>query len=150
MTRRLGYVLAPFFFAAILAACNDGTGKNSAIKSIDIIDNNGKKIGTARVSENLMGGVNLVVDASPIPEGEHGIHFHQKADCKTPSFKSAGGHINPQGKAHGLKNPGGPGNGDMPNAIANEWRERVDRTKRERLICRPYKPVRQTIMPATD
>ena len=33
---------------------------------------------------------------------------------------SAGGHYNPSGNLHGLDNPSGPHNGDLPNLIVNE------------------------------
>lgn len=112
----LGCVLA----AATLQGCLEQKPVESPIQSVDIYDRTGEKIGTARISENLQGGVNLVVDASDIPEGEHGIHFHEKADCSADNFSSAGGHINPDGRPHGLNHPDGPDSGDMPNAIADE------------------------------
>ena len=48
--------------------------------------------------------------------GAHGLHFHKIGNCdpKT-SFKSAGGHIMPQGKPHGYLNPKGPHAGNLPN-----------------------------------
>jgi Cu-Zn family superoxide dismutase len=35
--------------------------------------------------------------------------------CDPPDFASAGGHWNPTGHQHGMKNPAGPHAGDMPN-----------------------------------
>ena len=61
----------------------------------------------------------MSVKAAGIPEGPHGMHFHVKASCIAPNFKSAGGHINAMGMEHGLKNPNGPDNADMPNAVAD-------------------------------
>lgn len=34
------------------------------------------------------------------PNGEFGFHVHEKGDCSSPDFMSAGGHFNPGGKAH--------------------------------------------------
>ncbi len=79
----------------------------------------GERIGTAEISDNGTQGVKMIVRATNIPEGPHGMHFHVTADCTAPDFKSAGGHINPMGRAHGLENPQGPDNADMPNAVAD-------------------------------
>jgi Cu-Zn family superoxide dismutase len=57
-----------------------------------------------------------LVNLSP---GTHAIHIHQNAKCDAPDFKSAGGHFNPSGKHHGLDNPEGAHNGDMPNIEVN-------------------------------
>ena len=45
----------------------------------------------------------------------HGVHLHETGDCSRPDFTSAGRHINPSGRAHGLLNPAGPDNADLPN-----------------------------------
>lgn len=47
--------------------------------------------------------------------GEHGIHLHMTGKCVAPDFASAGGHLNPAGKAHGSANPAGMHLGDLPN-----------------------------------
>jgi Cu-Zn family superoxide dismutase len=39
---------------------------------------------------------------------------HETGKCEPP-FKTAGGHFNPSGKKHGMKNPAGMHGGDMPN-----------------------------------
>ena len=35
------------------------------------------------------------------PNAEHGFHVHEKGDCSSGDGMSAGGHFNPDGKAHG-------------------------------------------------
>lgn len=53
------------------------------------------------------------------PESEHGFHIHEKGDCSSPDFKSAGDHFNPTMQDHG--NPASPPHhlGDVPNIKAN-------------------------------
>ena len=51
--------------------------------------------------------------------GEHGLHFHAVGTCEGPDFKSAGGHLNPEGHQHGMLNPMGSHLGDLPNFIAD-------------------------------
>ncbi len=54
------------------------------------------------------------LDLKALPPGEHGIHVHQNAKCEAPDFKTAGGHFNPDQKKHGINNPEGHHNGDIP------------------------------------
>jgi Cu-Zn family superoxide dismutase len=53
------------------------------------------------------------------PESEHGFHVHEKGDCSSPDFQSAGDHFNPTMQDHG--NPSMPPHhlGDIPNIKAN-------------------------------
>lgn len=60
-------------------------------------------------------GVRVSGALTPLPAGVHGIHLHQVGKCEPPAFTSAGGHLNPATKQHGLQNPAGPHAGDMPN-----------------------------------
>ena len=76
----------------------------------------GMVIGTATM-EQTPTGVLMFVDVRDLPPGSHGIHLHAVGSC-TPDFKAATGHINPGQVAHGLRNPEGPDNGDLPNLYA--------------------------------
>lgn len=59
-------------------------------------------------------GVEFKVALTGLQPGEHAIHVHQKPVCEGPAFTTAGGHFNPAGKKHGLHNPEGHHNGDLP------------------------------------
>jgi len=74
----------------------------------------GQSVGTATLSP-AANGVQIQLDLTGLPPGIHAIHVHQVAKCEGPDFKSAGGHLNPDGKHHGLENPAGPHAGDLPN-----------------------------------
>ena len=64
-------------------------------------------------------GITAAIEIEGLTPGEHGMHFHVKADCSDKGFKNSGGHINPDGMQHGLNNPNGPDNADMPNLIVD-------------------------------
>lgn len=79
----------------------------------EMINTDGAVIGTATF-EQTPHGVLMNVEVAGLPPGPHGIHLHAVGAC-TPDFKAATGHINPDGVVHGLRNPAGPDNGDLPN-----------------------------------
>jgi len=53
------------------------------------------------------------------PGGEFGFHVHEKGDCSSPDFMSAGGHFNPGGKPHAHFGKPERHAGDMPNLRAD-------------------------------
>ena len=64
-------------------------------------------------------GVLMRVEAKGLTPGWHGLHFHEKADCSSADFKSAGGHMHDSAPvAHGLLNPDATETGDLPNLFA--------------------------------
>lgn len=74
----------------------------------------GLPAGTAQIVESG-DTVTLTVALAGLPEGVHAMHLHTTGSCVAPDFKSAGGHLNPEGKQHGTLNPMGSHLGDMPN-----------------------------------
>ncbi len=80
----------------------------------ELHDAQGKAVGTASLKQTKA-GVKISLQVTGLPAGTHAFHIHTAGQCEAPDFKSAGGHFNPEGKKHGLKNPDGPHAGDMPN-----------------------------------
>lgn len=79
-----------------------------------LVNHQGEKIGEANFTETAK-GVKISLRVEKLPPGQHAIHIHEKGTCDCPGFHQAGGHFNPFGKQHGLKNPQGPHAGDLPN-----------------------------------
>ncbi len=82
---------------------------------VQMVNAKGANIGRATITALNRGGVEVKLDLSDLPPGEHALHFHQVPKCDPPDFKSAGAHFNPEKKQHGLENPKGPHAGDMEN-----------------------------------
>lgn len=66
------------------------------------------------------GGVQVTATVSGLTPGQHGFHVHEKGDCSDPEGKSAGGHFNPAGQAHGAPGSAAHHAGDLGNLEADE------------------------------
>ncbi|HEU4453913.1 MAG TPA: superoxide dismutase family protein [Longimicrobium sp.] len=114
-------VMAMGAAAAVLAACGPGAGGTPAASarprtfSVPIYDAQGAEVGNATFTQMGRDSVRLVANATRVPAGQHGIHLHAVGRCEGPGFQTAGGHLNPTNRQHGLRNPQGPHLGDMPN-----------------------------------
>jgi Cu-Zn family superoxide dismutase len=109
------------FVAAIVALALNGFAQDAKSKpvkkqTVELKDAKGNSVGTATIKASGK-GVKVNLDLRDLSPGEHAAHFHQNAKCDPPDFKSAGPHFNPAQKEHGLQNPKGPHNGDMPNFV---------------------------------
>ena len=92
-----------------------GCGESAPLTAKSTLTNSqGQKVGEAKLTETG-NGVKIVLQVENLPPGIHAFHIHTKGGCDAPDFASAGGHFNPFGKEHGLKNPKGPHAGDLPN-----------------------------------
>jgi Cu-Zn family superoxide dismutase len=99
----------------VLAGCAAMTQPHGGgMATADLKNANGQPAGMATLTE-VPGGVRIVVEAKGLPPGPHGVHIHEVGTCEGPQFTTAGGHFNPDKKQHGLLNPQGPHNGDLPN-----------------------------------
>ncbi|MCP9221701.1 superoxide dismutase family protein [Erythrobacter sp. LQ02-29] len=103
--------------ALSLSACATATVGDLPIErlaSAKLVSTVGSPVGTVQ----LMGSGNTItvaLVATGLTPGMHGFHLHQTGSCTPPDFTSAGGHLNPYDRQHGLENPAGPHLGDMPN-----------------------------------
>jgi superoxide dismutase, Cu-Zn family len=88
-------------------------------------EGSGKPIGSLTFKDTSK-GLQIAIDLSDLPPGEHGFHMHEQPSCapgekegKKAAGLGAGGHFDPEGtKAH--KGPGGGGHrGDLPKLTAD-------------------------------
>ncbi|MGP8049899.1 MAG: superoxide dismutase family protein [Desulfobaccales bacterium] len=106
-------VLAAAMALAAVLIWGCGESKGPAAKA-DLVNAQGQKVGEAKFTQTPTGVlIDLILEN--MPPGVHAMHIHEKGVCQPPDFTSAGGHFNPFGKEHGLKNPLGPHAGDLPN-----------------------------------
>jgi Cu-Zn family superoxide dismutase len=129
MTHRLPRLLAT---VAIMAACSTSALAASKLKSARatapaptpyaeavLRDATGKIAGKVTLlpeGHMLEGSISVTGGLTP---GQHGMHIHTIGKCTGPDFASAGGHLNPEGKQHGLENPLGAHEGDLPMLTAD-------------------------------
>lgn len=80
----------------------------------DIQDPTGKVVGRAFFYEGPRGMLIRLEVGAQTP-GWHGVHIHEKGVCTGPGFESAGSHLNPGKKTHGLLHASGAEAGDLPS-----------------------------------
>ena len=114
MRARNFLVIPAFLFACFTVAAADSAPKSA---HADVVNAQGMKIGTARITSISGGGVKIAVKVERLTPGSHGIHIHAVGKCDTPDFKTAGGHFNPTSAHHGVNNAENPHPhaGDLPN-----------------------------------
>ena len=101
----------------VSAACsNDGRTWGDARYTAEMRNAEGDAIGTVVMQQGSEGFL-VTVMVEGIEPGPHGIHIHSVGTCM-PDFGASGGHINVDNRQHGLLNPDGPDNGDLPNIYA--------------------------------
>jgi Cu-Zn family superoxide dismutase len=121
-------LLALLFASACASGAGAGAGTGGTTNAVaetrnanavaELRNAAGESVGEARLTQNAAGPVELAVQVHDLSPGRHGIHFHATGSCDAPSFESAGAHYSPppnDAAKHGLSNPEGPHNGDLPN-----------------------------------
>ena len=117
---RAGMAALMLALALAAAACNLSVSVGSESSGGDarltarMQNVDGDAIGTVVMEQSPTRGFLMTVMLEGLEPGFHGIHIHTIGSC-SPDFKASGGHINVDNKQHGLLNPEGPDNGDLPN-----------------------------------
>lgn len=111
---RAAMLFAGFAVIGASGAYAEGGGKTVAQAKLQ--DAQGRDAGTVTLSQgkDMLHGSVSVTGISP---GSHGLHIHTTGKCDAPGFTTAGGHLNPDGKQHGLQNPMGAHQGDLPDIV---------------------------------
>ncbi len=111
-------MLAPLSAALLLTACATTPVGPSA--SAQLIATTGNAV-TGEVQFAQKGDKVLVTGEvrGLAPNTEHGFHVHEKGDCTSGDGTSAGGHFNPEGKAHGAHDQAEHHAGDLPSLKAD-------------------------------
>lgn len=82
-----------------------------------LYDATGREAGFVMLTQQKEGELAGVLNVNGIVPGSHGIHIHSVGKCEAPGFTTAGPHLNPEGKQHGLMNPAGAHEGDLPDVV---------------------------------
>ena len=93
-------------------AATQEAAKGGAARA-ELKDQKGQSVGEVTLSETPH-GILIKGTLSNIPAGEHAIHIHEAGKCEAP-FQTAGGHLNPNKKKHGVLVAEGKHEGDLPN-----------------------------------
>lgn len=116
----LKLLLATVTLGLPLSACGAATTAQPAMLGTATLNSPiGQPTGTA-VLQHANDRLELTIMVSGLtPDQRHGIHLHANGACQAPAFTTAGPHLNPSMRQHGLDNPMGSHLGDLPNLIAN-------------------------------
>jgi Cu-Zn family superoxide dismutase len=106
------------FAIAALAGCKTVPASGARSATATLADASGREVGTLHFSDQGAAGVLVTGDLRNLSVGQHGVHFHAVGRCDAAgAFATAGAHINPASRKHGLQNPEGPHAGDLPNLV---------------------------------
>ena len=126
---RRGLFVTAAAAAVFTVACADSGGSASdgagaatiQSASVRFHDADERSIGEARLTEGP-NGVLIDLELDGLPPGFKAIHIHDTGTCDDhhDGFQASGGHLNPDGRQHGLMNPEGPDAGDFPNIYVHD------------------------------
>lgn len=120
MLSRTLLVTAAFLLPVAACAQDESPAQPQAIATAggELIVRDRSTAGTVSLHQGVEGVV-IRIEADGLPEDArnqwHGAHLHSIGDCSSEDFTSSAGHINPSARQHGLLNPEGPDNADLPN-----------------------------------
>jgi superoxide dismutase, Cu-Zn family len=110
--------LTPLAACASMAPAGDMLATPGDFGEATLINGTGAQVGRAVFRQGAT-GLLVRIEATGLTPGWHGVHIHAVGECAAP-FSSAGAHVNHGEPAapHGLLNPMGPDDGDLPNIHA--------------------------------
>ncbi|RFA27044.1 superoxide dismutase [Alkalilimnicola ehrlichii] len=87
----------------------------------EFFNQDGDAIGAATLRQGPNGTL-IQLEVQDLPPGPKAIHIHDTGTCEDHDhgFQASGGHLNPDGKKHGLMHPEGPDAGDLTNFYVHE------------------------------
>jgi Cu-Zn family superoxide dismutase len=112
-------------FGLVVALCVLAAGPVAA--QSDIVRRNASILGTHREAigqVSVVGSahatlIRITIQSGGLTPGWHGVHFHAVGDCSDAGqYLAAKGIVDRVGRSHGLLNPDGPKEGDLPNIYA--------------------------------
>ena len=103
-------------FALVSACATESVSVGEEVARGQLVGVDGAAIGDFTFTQGI-GGLLLYVEVEGLTPGGHGIHLHSVGSC-SPDFKASAGHIDTVDKPHGLLNPDGVHDGDLPNIYA--------------------------------
>lgn len=115
---RMYFLIIFLVIVVLLASCRFTTDVKTS-ETVQLHNREGDNVGTATLSEDPK-GVKVELDVKGLTSGFHGVHIHENGVCEPPNFESAGNHLNPEKKKHGLLHPKGHHLGDLPNIEADD------------------------------
>lgn len=82
-----------------------------------VLGSAGTSVGSVTAVQGMKGVlIRVEVEPGSLTPGWHGIHLHAIGDCSdTGTYTISGGHHGKVEGGHGLMNPEGPEEGDLPN-----------------------------------
>ena len=105
---------------SMLGGCTTFAGANDRlIGGATLSTPAGAQIGSALLTQDAQGLKLTLIVTGMTPGSTHGLHLHAVGACQGPAFASAGSHLNPGGRQHGVSNPAGSHLGDLPNLVIN-------------------------------
>lgn len=107
--------------ATVCSALAYSSASVAADAQAAMTDTDGQPLGTIDLIDAPTGTL-LRIELDGLAPGPKAIHIHSVGDCTDPSdgFVASGGHVNPNGQAHGLLNSDGPDAGDLTNFYVHD------------------------------
>lgn len=121
-------ILIPISIAALAAACASAEPQSpptadlatgTAPVSAPLKKGDGTEIGKVEFTPSEHGVlIRVLANPGALTPGWHGAHLHAVGDCSDAALTKSGSHVKHGGGQHGLLNPHGPEEGDLPNLHA--------------------------------